>query len=175
MKLLPVTSTLIAPELLTQVAERWRKHCCAPTGTHTSVAAGIAVRSLLEGGAAGRIKIAYRQTAEPPGVEVWVYRAENASGKLIADPLDAILAVGFAKWQGPHTVRVRSRKFFEVDGKRFYLYEKRTAGDAYDLRRGLTVAFGRAIRQALDALIEPQTLGLESLPLTSTFASHVSG
>ena len=147
MNLLPVTSTLIEPLLLRVIAERWRKERCESEEAHA------AVRELLEGGAAKRIQIGYRQTTEPPGVEVWVYRGEGHYGAPGASPLGAILAVGFAKWQGPHTVHVRSKKFIEIDGKKFHLTEKRTAGDKYDLQRGLIIAFGRAIRQALDELV----------------------
>jgi hypothetical protein len=157
MELLQVTSTLIEPELLTRVTERWRRQQQgSPEVAHA------AVRELLEGGAVKLIQIGYRQTAEPPGVEVWVYRGDGNYGGPGADPLSAILAVGFAKWQGPHVVWHRwgdGTGRMEA-GHRIAVCRRETVGDKWDLQRGLTVAFGRAIRQALDALAVQHAQGV---------------
>lgn len=172
MNLLPVTSTLIDPILLHTIATRWRKQRGGSDDAHA------AVQELLEGGAAKRIQIGYRQTTEPPGVEVWVY---DTAKKNWTAPTDAILAVGFAKWQGPHTVWRKAGKSAGRGtsmGRSLAVCVKETVGDNYDLRRGLVVALGRAIRQALSEIVIAQrTPGLEPVPVlfpvTTAFADRV--
>jgi hypothetical protein len=51
-----------------------------------------------------RITVGWRKTTEPPGVEVWVYYGDGNFGGPGANPLGAILGVGFAKFQGKHAV-----------------------------------------------------------------------